>query len=73
MHTWLGRVCFLLGVVNGGLGLRLARQEGSRRTAYIAVAAVMGVLYITTGVMTALLKRRKRPEVVAVADKKVYR
>lgn len=71
MHAWLGRITILLGVVNGGLGLKLAREDGTPRKAYIIVAAVMGALYIITVVITAVLKWRRKPAAVPVAENKV--
>lgn len=58
MHLWLGRILIVLGVVNGGLGLKLSDEEGKAKTAYIAIAAVVGSIYILTLMTTALLKRR---------------
>lgn len=69
-HLWLGRILFVIAVVNGGLGIRLANEDGdddddgeqSNSTwmhVYTGVANAMGALYITTVLITALLKRRR--------------
>ena len=42
------------GIVNGGLGLKLAGNTKGGKIAYIVVAAVMGVTYIAV----VVLKRR---------------
>jgi hypothetical protein len=67
IHLWLGRVLIVLGVVNGGLGIKLAKQDhdtGDKKQGYTIVAAVMGALYIAIVVITALLKRRRAREEV---------
>ncbi|EXJ80046.1 hypothetical protein A1O3_08332 [Capronia epimyces CBS 606.96] len=53
-HLWLGRLLIVLGVINGGLGIRLASfspfQTGATtnkaRITYTTMAAVMFVLYM---------------------------
>lgn len=44
----------LLAVINGGLGIKLAANTTSGRTAWIVVSAIMGTLYIG-----AILFKRK--------------
>jgi hypothetical protein len=46
VHRWLGRVAMVLGVVNGGLGLRLAGAPERFRIAYGVVAGFMFVVYV---------------------------
>ena len=60
-HLWLGRVLIVLGVVNGGLGLRLVDDErdGKWRNIYIGIAVAMAVLYVIIVIGTALFKRRR--------------
>jgi hypothetical protein len=50
-HIWFGRIMIVLGIVNGGLGLKLAKQsdpeyDNSRQVAYIAVAVVVGTFWL---------------------------
>lgn len=54
IHIWYGRAIMLFGVVNGGLGLKLAADTHSGEIAYGVVAGVMGVAYIV-----AVVARRK--------------
>ncbi|KAH8652635.1 hypothetical protein BGZ60DRAFT_436224 [Tricladium varicosporioides] len=54
VHIWYGRSLMLLAVINGGLGIKLAANTISGRTAWIVVSAVMGTLYIG-----AILFKRK--------------
>ncbi|RDW94896.1 hypothetical protein BP5796_00659 [Coleophoma crateriformis] len=58
MHLWAGRILIVLGVVNGGIGLQLSREEGTAKNAYIAIAVVVGVIYILTLLITAVFRRR---------------
>ncbi|KAH6664281.1 integral membrane protein-like protein [Halenospora varia] len=53
-HIWYGRILMLLAVINGGLGIKLAANTTSGRTAWIVVSAIMGTLYIG-----AILFKRK--------------
>lgn len=60
-HIWHGRVAVLLGIVNGGLGIRLARTVSSGgKIAYAVVAAIMGLTYIGL-VIFGEIRRRKQP------------
>lgn len=55
-HVWLGRAVIIIGVVNGGLGLRLANSEAKYEIAYGVVAGVVFLLYIAVFAITALKK-----------------
>ena len=44
-HIWLGRTIILVGIVNGGLGLRLADNTTVGKIVYAVVAALMGLAY----------------------------
>ncbi|KAF7133775.1 hypothetical protein CNMCM5793_005129 [Aspergillus hiratsukae] len=51
MHRWLGRALIALGIVNGGLGFLLAKNQGNCAPkwaimAYAVVAGVVGLAYI---------------------------
>ncbi|RYP70271.1 hypothetical protein DL771_005574 [Monosporascus sp. 5C6A] len=51
VHIWYGRALMVMGVVNGGLGIRWASDDGQVRgspimVAYTVVAAVMAVIYL---------------------------
>lgn len=62
MHQWIGRILIILGVVNGGLGIKLAKQDhdtGDKKKPYTIVAAVMGSLYIVIVLVMGLVKRRR--------------
>ncbi|KAL3422963.1 integral membrane protein [Phlyctema vagabunda] len=67
LHLWLGRALMALGIVNGGLGLRLSREDGRPRLAYIIIAAIMGGLYIITVVIFSF--RKKAPQEVIVTKR----
>jgi hypothetical protein len=46
LHIWHGRLLILLGMINGGLGLRLAGNSRAGTIAYGVVAGVVGVAYL---------------------------
>ncbi|KAK5136376.1 hypothetical protein LTR08_003502 [Meristemomyces frigidus] len=59
-HLSIGRVAVLLGMINGGLGLRLAGAGKSAKIAYAVVTAVVGMVYIA--VMLFGEMRRKKAQ-----------
>lgn len=46
LHLFNGRVFITLGIVNGALGLWMARASNGLKTAYIAVAVSMWLLWM---------------------------
>lgn len=46
MHLFNGRVFIILGIINGGLGLKIARESTGLKVAYAVVAAIMGSLWM---------------------------
>jgi len=61
-HIWLGRIAIALGIINGGLGLKLANDRGNSskpgRIVYGVVAGLMGIAWI--GAMILGEMRRKK-------------
>lgn len=45
VHIWYGRFWMVLGVLNGGFGLQLAREKDSLIIAYSVVAAITFLSY----------------------------
>jgi hypothetical protein len=45
VHVWWGRVLMVLGVVNGGLGLELARESNGYIIAYGVVSGLIFLAY----------------------------
>ncbi|KAI1339115.1 iron reductase domain protein [Xylariaceae sp. FL0016] len=45
IHIWYGRALMLMGIINGGLGLRLAAASRTFMIAYGVVAAILLVVY----------------------------
>ncbi|RHZ60851.1 hypothetical protein CDV55_106235 [Aspergillus turcosus] len=73
MHCWLGRALIALGIVNGGLGFLLAKNQGSSAPkgaiiAYAVVAGVVGLAYI---VFVIVLPFRSKESATAGAKKEV--
>lgn len=60
VHIWYGRVLMALGVINGGLGLRLAAAPDGWKIAYAVVAVVMFVLYAVGKVAANMRKSRQQ-------------
>ena len=48
IHVWYGRALMILGIVNGGLGLKLAGLNKPFMTAFIVVAVVFSLIYIAS-------------------------
>ncbi|EXJ65811.1 uncharacterized protein A1O5_11052 [Cladophialophora psammophila CBS 110553] len=72
VHLWLGRLLIVLGMINGGLGIRLASfspfQTDSTSTkakiAYGVIAATMFLLYLVFVITFELRRARSRTEEV---------
>ncbi|KAB8227804.1 cytochrome and DOMON domain-containing protein [Aspergillus alliaceus] len=67
LHRWLGRSMIILGIVNGGLGFRLAgignpSTPRSAMIAYSVIAGVMGLLYLGTHLLVAMQGRSRGQE-----------
>ncbi|RDW90123.1 cytochrome b561 domain-containing protein [Aspergillus mulundensis] len=45
-HIWIGRIFLLLGLINGGTGLKLADNTTGGIISYAVVAGVFGVAYV---------------------------
>jgi hypothetical protein len=60
-HIWLGRATITLGIINGGLGLRLADSHGrSSRSGIIAYSVVAALAWVAMVVASILGERRRR-------------
>ncbi|KAH6665828.1 hypothetical protein B0J14DRAFT_492052, partial [Halenospora varia] len=64
VHIWYGRILIALAVINGGLGLKLARNSKGGEIAYGVVAGVVFLIYL----LAVMLKRKggKGEKVVVV-------
>lgn len=60
-HIWYGRALLILGAVNGGLGLRLAKASRAFMVAYSVVAGIVFFIYIASALFGEY-RRRKRIE-----------
>lgn len=70
-HLWSGRTAILLGMVNGGLGLALARTGRSAVIAYGVFAGVIGVIYIAAAYLGE--RRRKQKAALPAQEKSQHR
>ena len=63
-HIWLGRIVITLGMINGGLGLQLAKRtrigapSNGQVVAYSVVAAIMWVAYVLAALIGENRRRR---------------
>ena len=46
IHRWYGRALILLGMINGGLGLRLANNTTGGKIAYSVIAGISGCAFL---------------------------
>ncbi|KAJ8064405.1 hypothetical protein OCU04_006747 [Sclerotinia nivalis] len=58
-HVWWGRAVITLGIINGGLGLRLAGNSKEGEVAYGVIAGFMWVLWMAV-ILLATMKSRRR-------------
>ncbi|KAK8171815.1 hypothetical protein BKA80DRAFT_287763 [Phyllosticta citrichinensis] len=60
LHIWLGRILITLGVINGGLGLKLAGNTQKRYTVtYGVIAGTIWVVYMIAAVFGEVKRMRK--------------
>ncbi|KAI1208913.1 uncharacterized protein F4807DRAFT_104065 [Annulohypoxylon truncatum] len=57
LHLWLGRLTLTLGIINGGLGLRLARASQGVIIAYAVVAGLVWLLWVLVAVLAEYRRR----------------
>ncbi|KAH7082403.1 hypothetical protein FB567DRAFT_105717 [Paraphoma chrysanthemicola] len=65
-HIWVGRIAIALGIVNGGLGLKLAGSSQGSKIAYGVCAGLVGLVWIASMV----LGERKRSKALKNAPPK---
>ncbi|KAF7875135.1 hypothetical protein EAF04_002307 [Stromatinia cepivora] len=58
-HVWWGRAVITLGIINGGLGLKLAGNSKKGEIAYGVIAGFMWVLWMAV-ILLATMKSRSR-------------
>ncbi|KAH8903658.1 hypothetical protein BR93DRAFT_947285 [Coniochaeta sp. PMI_546] len=58
LHLWNGRIMIPLGIINGGLGLRIAGASKEIKTAYAVVAGVLGGLWISVAIFSEVRRRK---------------
>lgn len=61
-HLSIGRIAIVLGIINGGLGIRLAGDVSrGGKIAYAVIAAIMGLLYIAAVIVGERRRSRHAP------------
>ncbi|KAI1659709.1 hypothetical protein F4813DRAFT_351707 [Daldinia decipiens] len=56
-HLWLGRIAITLGIINGGLGLKLAEASQGLIIAYSIVSAFAWLMWAMTAVLSEMRRR----------------
>ncbi|KAJ4304675.1 hypothetical protein N0V90_000202 [Kalmusia sp. IMI 367209] len=70
IHLWLGRLAITLGIINGGLGFKLADTMNlSSRSGMIAYGVVAGVVWLAW-VAASIIGERRRAQAVTAAPPK---
>lgn len=62
VHVWYGRALMIIGIVNGGLGLKLASGPRSWIIAYSVVSGIVGALYVASALFGARKSKTTRGE-----------
>jgi len=57
-HIWLGRIVITIGIINGGLGLKLANNTRSGEIAYGVVAGLIWLVWMAAAVYGEIKKAR---------------
>ncbi|KAF2103820.1 hypothetical protein NA57DRAFT_50688 [Rhizodiscina lignyota] len=72
-HLWLGRILITLGIINGGLGLRLADNTKSGEIAYGVVAGIIWLIWMAAAVYGELKRARAQRQIQEVAPRRKER
>lgn len=59
IHTWYGRAFILLGIIDGGLGIRLANNTMAGEIVYGVIAGISGVAFIGLIIWSEIKKRKE--------------
>ncbi|KAB8343078.1 hypothetical protein FH972_022672 [Carpinus fangiana] len=59
-HLWLGRGLIILGMTNGGLGLKLANATKGATVGYAVVAGVVGFGWLASATVSEINRRKRR-------------
>ncbi|KAL6707287.1 hypothetical protein ACN47E_004275 [Coniothyrium glycines] len=58
-HIWIGRIAIILGMINGGLGMKLASVSTAYIIVYSVFAGVLGVAYLAAIVWGEMMRKRR--------------
>lgn len=69
-HLSIGRIAIVLGIINGGLGIRLAGDVSQGgKVAYAVIAAIMGLSYLASVILGERRRRRNAPPSYSISLK----
>lgn len=60
VHIWLGRFLVLLGIVNGGLGLKQAGASHDVKVGYAIIAAIAGTIWLFFSIFGEVKRNREQ-------------
>ncbi|KAI8939681.1 hypothetical protein NX059_003439 [Plenodomus lindquistii] len=58
-HIWIGRSAIILGIVNGGLGIKLSSQTNKYKIVYSVFAGIFGTAYLAAIAYGEMMRKRK--------------
>ncbi|KAF2995751.1 hypothetical protein E8E14_003201 [Neopestalotiopsis sp. 37M] len=70
-HIWVGRIAVTLGIINGGLGLQLARADRSAVIAYSVIAAIVWLTWVAAAIIGERRRRNAVPPAAAAGARKL--
>lgn len=68
-HVWYGRVVITLGIINGGLGLRLSGNTVKGEIAYGVIAGVMWAVWMAVAALSYFRRHSDRRGVAETGGK----
>ncbi|KAF2849280.1 iron reductase domain protein [Plenodomus tracheiphilus IPT5] len=58
-HIWIGRIAIILGMINGGLGMKLSGVSNTYYIVYSVFAGVFGLAYLVAIAYGEMMRKRK--------------
>jgi hypothetical protein len=73
LHIWLGRIFIILGMINGGLGLRISgNASGGQIMAYALLCAIVFIVWMLAAVVGEIRRHRRDVPVKPRGQQPVY-
>jgi low temperature requirement protein LtrA len=72
LHLTIGRVGITLGIINGGLGLHIARASDYHKRAYAIVAAIIWTLWMAVAIWSEIRRAKRDRQAMHAAVAKAH-